>query len=181
MRCGANRTARCSQQIEIGTVSSAAPKESHMKTQIVTSILCLFIVMGCHSDLADRLKSPDPQVRCDAFHHLFGDFSGPGEKPTRAALYGKTTREIYDLLGAPSSLATLDHDGVQWLRISYRFEVCPEGGDHEAWERGWRYSPGIVFRNGISVPPSTVDEELGLYRYSAPPQHLRFKEGGCFP
>ena len=152
-----------------------------MRFRITALVLCIVSVTGCHTDSPSNLKSPDSQIRCDAFHNLFGDLAGPGEKQTRKGLYGKTTKEIHALLGDPTSVATLEHKGNRWLQISYRFEVCPTKGGRDAWEKGWRYSPTVVFRNGISVPPSRLDEELELHKYSIPPQHLKFKEGGRFP
>jgi len=130
----------------------------------------------------EEFKSPDPQVRCNAFYELFGD--SEKSKLMHSQLYKKTTKEVYDLLGKPSHVFVLEHKGVKWLRVDYQFEVCPSAAskeEREAWEKGWQFAPMIFFRNGVSVPFKVMVKELELFRYQAIPENLQFKAGGSFP
>ena len=134
--------------------------------------------------LQERLMSSDLQVRCDAFYELFDGTGEPSQKEHIQRLYGKTTKEIYDFLGKPTSVGVLEYKGIKWLLVSYVFEICPTRAPadaQEACKQGWRYGPSVLFRKGISVPHSQMDKETDLMRYSVPPEHLRFKSGGQFP
>jgi hypothetical protein len=150
------------------------------------SIVSTSLFLADHSpiqSLEQRLKSSDQQVRCDAFYELFG--SGEGFKNFRTEkLHGKTTDEIHEMLGEPTSIGILEHKETKWLEVHYRFEVCPTKGSNEEKEsckKGWRYGPSLVFRNGISVEWTSWSEETGEKYYSVTPEHLRFKKGGTFP
>lgn len=131
-----------------------------------------------------RLTSSDPQVRCDAFYELFDGAGKPTHKEHIEKLYGKTTKQIYDSLGKPSFVGVLEHEGIKWLQVSYLFEVCPSKspkGAQRAYKKGWRYSPSIIFRNGISVIENEFDREVLTIGYQLIPEHLLFKRGGQFP
>jgi hypothetical protein len=131
--------------------------------------------------LEQRLKSTDPQVRCDAFYEVFGSLE-PRHKFQDEMLYGKSTQQIYELLGKPSRVGVLEYKGVNWLQATYLFDVWPtKDKSKEYYKKGWRYSPGLFFRNGISVPSTEWGRETGVYSTSIPPEHLRFKDGGQFP
>jgi hypothetical protein len=151
---------------------------------VVLSILLFAGGRAQGQSLQERLKSSDPQVRCDAFYELFDGGGEPSKKEHLEMLNGKSTAEIYDLLGKPTSIGVLEYKGIKWLLPNYVFEVCPTKAPNDAQEackQGWRYGPSILFRNGISVPHSKFDRETGATRYSVPPEHLRFKRGGQFP
>lgn len=155
-----------------------------MGSLLVMAALVLVMGPGCQNSSMAHLRSPDPQVRCDAFHELFGDLEGTDEKPSRKMLYGKTTREIHALLGEPSSVSSLIYNGASWLSVSYMFQVCPTKGSRTAWEKGWRYSPAVVFRNGIAAPYDTFAKEVGVGPWgiaSTIPEAKRFRPGGVFP
>jgi hypothetical protein len=134
--------------------------------------------------LGERLKSPDPQVRCDAFYEIFDGAGDPSRKEHVELLHGKSTAEIYDLLGKPTFIGVVKYKGIRWLQVNYVFEVCPTRAPGEfqaACKQGWRYGPSITFRNGTSVPYSKFAQETEVYRYSIPPDYLLFKKGGQFP
>jgi hypothetical protein len=131
----------------------------------------------------ERLKSSDLQLRCDAFYEIFGN-GVSGETVKSSLIYGKTTKKVHELLGDPTSIYTLEHKSIKWLRISYLFDICPTKAsidEKAACKKGWRYSPSVLFRNGISVPKSVFAEETGEGHYSVTPEHLTFRKGGVFP
>jgi hypothetical protein len=134
--------------------------------------------------LQQGLISSDPQVRCDAFHELFGDEGEPRLKEHRELIYGKTTRQIYDSLGTPTFVGVLEHEGIQWLQVRYLFEVYPRkapGYAKRAYQKGWRFGPSLTFRNGISVRDHEFNREVLILGTPLTPEHLRFKKGGQFP
>ena len=133
--------------------------------------------------LEEGLKSSNQQVRCDAYYELFG--TGEGSKNFKPEmLYGKTTRQIHELLGDPTSIWTLEYKDTRWLRVWYVFDTCPTEFSNEMKEsckKGGRFGPSLLFRNGKSVSENVFGEETGERRYSVTPEHLRFKKGGTFP
>lgn len=153
---------------------------------LVCIVLAILVLTGCRRHSSTGLRSPDPQTRCDAFHRYFNGAGEPDERDTtiQNQLYGKTTTEIHALLGDPTSVGHLEYNGVRWLEIIYRFDVCPteaSPGSHRQWKEGWRYSPSVIFRNGISVKFKAYADELKIFEYQIAPKHLTFKEGGSFP
>jgi hypothetical protein len=131
--------------------------------------------------LSPELLSGDPQTRCDAFYRLFG---APLSNDEDFILYGKTTDQIRDLLGTPTGVTRLQHEGVEWLHVTYHFDVHPTrapDAERRAWQEGWRYAPALYFRDGIAVSTDRMMRELDLLKYPVPPEHLRFNPGGSFP
>jgi hypothetical protein len=148
-------------------------------------IFLLFILKGyCQTQsLEQRLKSTDPQVRCDAFYEVFGG-GEPSSGLQAEMLYGKSTKHIYELLGKPSSVGVLEYKGVSWLQVTYLFDECPTNSSQvfkESHKKGWRFGPALFFRNGISVPFDEWGRVTGALSTSMMPEYLRFKEGGQFP
>ena len=133
---------------------------------------------GCTKNRSQAVIAQDPQARCDELH----DFV---KSPRWAALAGKTTREIADLLGPPDHIGTLVHDGVTWMQIVYDCEHLPVRSTAEeraAYAKGWRLAPGLYFRNGVVAPEGAFYREVvGENRTAVPPPEQRFKEGGRFP
>jgi hypothetical protein len=128
------------------------------------------------------LRAEDEQTRCDAFYALF-DASG-GES-SEAPFAERTTTEVQAVLGDPNRVATLSHEGVEWLRIGYSFDTVYPSGAGEAGRRahgtGWRYAPSLVFRDRVVVTYEQMARELGIWELSTIPVHLRFVPGGEFP
>jgi hypothetical protein len=146
-------------------------------------IFLLFILKGyCQTQsLEQRLKSTDQQVRCDAFYEVFGG-GEPSNDFQAEKLYGKSTKQIYDFLGKPSSVGVLEYKGVNWLQVTYHFDVWPTKDKFKEYhEKGWRFSPALFFRNGKSVPSSEWGKETAALSTSITPEHMRFKVGGQFP
>jgi hypothetical protein len=154
----------------------------------LASTFCAFLLfilnISCQTrSLEQRLKSTDPQVRCDAFYEVFG--SGELRSDFQSEkLHGKSTKQIYELLGKPSRVGVLEYKGVNWMEISYLFDECPTNSPQEFKEmhkKGWRIRPSLIFRNGISVTKNEWARETGVFSTSIPPEHLRFKDGGQLP
>ena len=148
---------------------------------------CILLLVGNSAEaqsLQERLKAADRQVRCDAFFEIFDGTGEPTQKEHTERLYGKTTTEIYELLGKPTGVGVLEHKGIKWLLVSYVFETCPTKAPADAQaacRQGWKYGPSVMFRNGISVPYKDWDQENGVMQYQVTPEYLRFKSGGQFP
>lgn len=54
--------------------------------------------------------------------------------------------------------------------------------EEEVIARGMQFSPTLLFRDGISVPPAQFDAEvLGGVRTAGPPAGIEWKGGGTFP
>ena|GEM_PF-1278680 len=148
-------------------------------------VLISLFIKSCApaQSLEERLKSSNQQVRCDAFYELFGIVDGSKNFRTEM-LYGKTTKQIHELLGEPTSTYILEYEDTKWLSPHYEFELCPTIASNEfkeAFKKGWRFAPSVIFRNGISVPYSVWSKETRVGNYPIAPEHLRFKKGGAFP
>ena len=149
------------------------------KNYFILSIITILLAIGGQAPaqtLRQRLRSSDAQVRCDAFYELFAVAEDKRHAPIE--LYGKTTKEIQELLGEPTSTSILEYKETSWLNVQFLFEVCPT---KQPCKKGWRYGPSLLFRNGLSVPWQIFSDETGAERYSVTPEHLRFKKGGIFP
>ncbi len=147
---------------------------------------CIFLLTGdgFPKQLSvERLKSPDQQLRCDAFYEIFG-FGVSVEIVKSRLIYGKTTKKVHELLGDPTLIYTLEYKGIKWLRADYLFDICPTKAPmafEAAYKKGWRYSPSVLFRNGISAPDNVFWKETDIGLYSVTPEHLSFRKGGVFP
>ena len=152
---------------------------------VILSIISIFLLIAGQisaQSLRERLRSSDSQVRCDAFYELFG--RAEDRRNSTIEIYGKTTKEIHELLGEPTSTFILEYNKTRWLRIQFLFESCPTGAlveEKESCKKGWRFGPSLLFRDGISVSSQVFSDETGESRYSVTPEHLKFKKGGSFP
>ena len=158
-----------------------------MKSSLITIAMMVVMSGCCHSvNHGSIYKSSDAQVRCDAFYALFtpnGSAINFEDETKLRRLLGASTRQIHELLGDPTWVGTLNYRGVHWTEVSYKFDTFPSAEPaqmRQAWREGWRYAPTLVFRNGALVSRKTMDVELENF-YQAPPEHLRFKQGGVFP
>lgn len=93
--------------------------------------------------------------------------------------------EVAAQLGAPDRVSTLVYEGVTWTRIVYLCEALPTTAgeaERQAYERGWRFSPTLLLRNGTVVPEAAFDAEVVRGQRTAGPRpELEFREGGSFP
>lgn len=152
---------------------------------VIPSLIPIFLLIVGQTpaqSLRERLRSSDSQTRSDAFYELFGGTDDGRTFPIE--IYGKTTKEIHELLGDPTSTFILEYNKTRWLRIQFLFESCPTEAlveEKDSCEKGWRFGPSLLFRDAISVPFQVFSNETGADRYSVTPEHLRFKKGGSFP
>lgn len=125
----------------------------------IISVLLLIQIGTSGQSLRERLRSTEAQVRCDAFYELFH----PGEdKEPPLEIYGKSTKEIHELLGDPTATLVLEYRGVKWLMVQYLFEKCPtiaSPAQKKSCDEGWRFGPAVFFRNNISVPYQVYSDE----------------------
>lgn len=118
------------------------------------------------------------QERADHFYGLVR--SGQWE-----ALAGRGAEEIVALLGPPSDVWVLEHEGHRWQRIVYRFDAVPSRAtdeEREAHRKGMRFTPALLFRDGLNVSPDRFDAEvLGGQETAGPPKGIEWQRGGSFP
>lgn len=118
------------------------------------------------------------QERVDFFYDLV--CSGEWE-----ALAGRGAREILALLGPPAEIWALDHQGHRWHSIVYRFDAVPSratGDEREAHQRGMRFAPSLLFRDGVSVGPERFRAEvLGGKETAGPPAGIEWRREESFP
>src|SRR6187551_3488654 len=102
------------------------------------------------------MTGPGPQDRSERLYQLMASSQWD-------TFVGKTTRDIADLLGRPDRVMTLRRDGVTWMRIIYVCDRLPAGvtaEERDAFTKGWRFSPSLLFRDGVVVPEEQFDQEV---------------------
>lgn len=124
------------------------------------------------------LDAIDDQQRCDELYRLV-------HSERWAALAGSSSEEVHELLGPPTSVETLEHEGHVWTLIRYDCKLAPSEASQEeraSYEQGMRFAPTLLFRDGVCVPyQAYLDEVLGGQRFAVVPEELRFRPGGSFP
>jgi hypothetical protein len=118
------------------------------------------------------------QDHCDRLYAMATSSEGAG-------LVGKTTQQIADVLGPPDQISTLVRRGITWMRVVYVCQRLPQGAsaeERDAYTRGWRFAPSLLFRDGILVTESEFYREVPEARLTATPStELTFEMGGTFP
>ncbi len=116
------------------------------------------------------------QARSDRFYELVNS-----EEWT--ALPGASAVEIAARLGEPQRVESLSHEGHTWIQIVYEFDAIPSEAtpeETEAYGRGMRFAPTLLFRDGVCVTfDDYVREVLGGILLNV--QEVRFRPGGTFP
>lgn len=101
------------------------------------------------------------------------------------ALAERSAEEVRSLLGPPSEVWELDHEGHRWTRIVYRFDSPPSQATEEekaAIRKGMRFTPTLLFRDGIGVSSDRFnDEVLGGQKTAGPPAGIEWRRGESFP
>ena len=105
----------------------------------------------------------DSPKRVDHFYELVN--SGQWE-----SLNGLSTEAVLSLLGPPSEVWELEHEGHLWRRIVYRFDAPPTRATEEelrAIGTGMEFTPTLLFRDDICVPRTRYDAEVPTERATA--------------
>jgi hypothetical protein len=79
-----------------------------------------------------------------------------------ALVLGKTPEQICGLLGEPTDVEVLEDCGVAWTTVRYVFTTLPSKAPNRARlvRDKWKYTPRLVFRNGICVRYAELEAKL---------------------
>ena len=128
------------------------------------------------SKLKHDLKSQDDQIRANAFFTVFSSY---GRILRHCLVDGRSRKEIHQLLGTPTHIATLRIHGRSFLLISYEQKVFPRGQNEGA---GMMYGPSVYFDERRAITWHELQKAVRMPQHlAATPEQYRFKVGGDFP